>query len=489
MDAERASGSVARPSRANNEAPQIRPGTTREDVEAEVLRRVVPNLTRDPRTGRVPLATIERHVAAALQALQPRPNSPRVAPAHQSMPKELWCEVFSHLRRQDLVDVARTCSHLGGIAEECLYRRAKLEVAGFVPWSQAVMAPHRADAVRSLTISLDGLEGRAKSAGTVMRLAGALARLTDLRDLTLVGAGKLPKSCACDILEACKSTRLRKFRCDNDALVLASWSSLSKQAEVEEFRGLFHLTDDLPSEVQPSAFPCLQVLDSAMPFVRRVTKDSRITHLSIRVPRLTAVQELERVSVVLGDQLVALRVIRTIFAPRTVGNDWEYNPPFADGRLWRFDSPVILCRALRAPLLQFFELRDVTPTKMRWSTDFETLRDEPGFQESFRVEQRTERIPALTTLFWRPIWADAAQLFKPIGLDHVVDIFKLLPVRSLALPLMENVARNDHGEGWSLFRRVADGQPSGGEPEGWDEEDGLLRGDGYADLEEQWAAW
>lgn len=267
---------------------------------------------------------------------------------YKKMPVELWLLVFAHLQKKDLVNLASTCKHIGAIAEATFYRTMGVRSSLVITATTALSARHRADAVRSLTVSLDGVVGYAKCAGVVLRLAGALSQLPSLRELAIIGA-KLPEAAVRDVLADCPSKQLEKFHCDSDALVLASWSSLANQCNLEEFRGVFDHVHAPPPHVTPAAFPKLRVLDAGAHFVSRIGRKSGVTHLSARVSRATAPNVLSRVTEDLGEQLVALRVVRTFRSP-------PRGDPF-----WGSDSPVVLCSALKAPVLKFFELRDVAP--------------------------------------------------------------------------------------------------------------------------------
>ncbi len=146
--------------------------------------------------------------------------------------------------------------------------------------------------------------------------------------------------------------------CNCDAIVLACWPALAVQSELEEFRGLYDYATYIPVEVSPGVWPNLRILDAGATFVEHLTGRSKVTSLSVHVPRTTAMSVLARISQTLGDQLVKLRVIRTILCPHSGGSDWTTvgSEPY-----WESDSPVVLCAALRVPALKLFELWDKLP--------------------------------------------------------------------------------------------------------------------------------
>ncbi|EIW56784.1 uncharacterized protein TRAVEDRAFT_49604 [Trametes versicolor FP-101664 SS1] len=465
--------------------PATGPGVARRQVDAALIQSVLSGMTADPRTGRVSTATLVSRILHA--TIRPPTAIPTSKPtstrppqrAHKKMPVELWLLVFSHLGKEDLVNLASTCKHIGAIAEATFYRAMSVRSSLVITATTALSARHRADAVRSLTVSLDGVAGYANCAGVVLRLAGALSQLPSLRELAVTGA-KLPEAAVRDILADCPSKQLEKFHCDSDVLVLASWSSLTNQRNLEDFRGVFDHVHAPPPHVTPAAFPKLRVLDAGAHFVSRIGRKSGVTHLSVRVSRATAPNVLARVTEDLGEQLVALRVVRMFRTP-------PRGDPF-----WGSDSPVVLCSALKAPVLKFFELRDKAPVNEGWNAAREALRSQPEFGHAFRTAQEA-RTPALWTVLWRPMWEGSAQLVKTVVRDYVLDAMALLPsVRNVGMPIIESVARvpgSRATEGWSVWEWLEDMEGGPAAPDWWEGDGTVKQLDLYASLEDTWATF
>ncbi|KAH9856231.1 hypothetical protein C2E23DRAFT_882337 [Lenzites betulinus] len=360
----------------------------------------------------------------------PTPLRPRLPlrRAYREVPEEIWLMVFGYLSKDDLLNLARVAKFIGAVAESRLYREAQLSRLNFVFWSVAVSVPHRASAVRVLTLSLAGKEGIFPTSGVVSRLGATLRSLPDLRELSVLGV-KLLTSEYRNILSGVSFTRLRKFACDSDELVLASWASLAEQKELEDFRGLYRHDTHLPSNIRPGVWPKLRILETGAVFLERIDEGSQITHLSTYLPRMTASRILQRVTETLGGHLIGLRVIRTILAPRSGGIHWFVEPQLNTDLYWESDSPVALCGALRAPALKFLELRDISPAKRSWATNTESLREQRRFGRAFRSSQRQDRSPSLEMLLWRPVWGDAAQPLPGIVRDNILDMLHILPAQ------------------------------------------------------------
>ncbi|KAI0668961.1 hypothetical protein C8Q78DRAFT_221273 [Trametes maxima] len=402
----------------------------------------------------------------------------------------MWDAILSHLNRGDLVSMTRSCKHIGAIAEAHLYRNVRgLCHAIFPQWTYGIVRPWRANAVRSIILSFDGLNlsSTAAVSGALFRLRAALSVLPDLRELVVTGLSGVMAS-AQNILRDCTFS-LRKFFCDGDAVVLASWPSLRTHRTLEEFGGFLNIMYPPPLNVTLDVFPHLRVLDTGAPFAGRTGTGSRITHLSVHVARITACRVLKQITETLGCQLVALRVVRTIRSPRSAGGAGFGQTPF-----WESDSPVVLCEALRAPALKFLEVRDKAPSGAKWSVDFDTLRAIPAFWYD-RSKQVTERTPSLSTLVWRPVWAGQSRLLASIVRDHMQDFFYLLP--SLQLAVLPLVARAPAGassqaegsESWSTWKKVPVEEGTSRRPVDWWPQQGVTfeQIDCYAPLGAMWA--
>ncbi|KAI0641036.1 hypothetical protein C8Q79DRAFT_430385 [Trametes meyenii] len=88
------------------------------------------------------------------------------------------------------MSMARTCKYLGAVAEHRFYRDISwLSYATFPGWTCVALRPWRANAVRSLAVSFEGLSFSPTAAvsGTLFRLRGALSALPDLRELIVSG--------------------------------------------------------------------------------------------------------------------------------------------------------------------------------------------------------------------------------------------------------------------------------------------------------------
>lgn len=343
--------------------------------------------TVDPRTGQIPHQMVRRtshlllegflrdiplpqvqvlaraSATALLNAVVPPPHvSHGGRPAHTEVPVEIWQSIFKDLPQADLVNLSRVSRYIGAVSETILYQRATLAPLDVASWTAAVsrsVVYHRATAVQSLTISLEGLTGLCESANALLRLAGALSSLPDLRELTISGA-KPHRDAVRDILPGITFSRLQRFVCDSDAIVLACWPALAVQSELEEFRGLYDYNGYIPFDMTPGVWPNLRILDAGASFVERITDGSKVTCLSVHVPRATATNILARITRKLGGQLITLRVVRTILCPHSGGSDWA---PAGSDPYWESDSPVVLCAVLRAPVLRLFELRDELPAE------------------------------------------------------------------------------------------------------------------------------
>ena len=218
----------------------------------------------------------------------------------------------------------------------------------------------RARSVRALTVKL--VPTKSESTATLQSFFNHWYRmipfLDSLRELTLLG--ELTKEDARDILLGLSdSARLVKFVCESDALMNASWTSVVAQQDPEELGGFYNLMEGpIQPRATPSAFPNLRTLDTAVPFLRRMTVHNKnsvtITHLSVRMFRMQMQTTADFISDTLGDALVSLRVMRTFMEP--LGD--EKKRWFPRNLLYGTDSPMILCGILEAPHLTYLEVLD-----------------------------------------------------------------------------------------------------------------------------------
>ncbi|KAI0632752.1 hypothetical protein C8Q77DRAFT_1059327 [Trametes polyzona] len=417
---------------------------------------------------------------------------------HRQVPAEVWHMVCQHLGRRDLLRLAQVCRYLSAVAERDIYRDVTLTAPFVTSWGGAVMLHHRADAVRSLSVSLAGPKGVARRVDVLFRLASAVCQLPNLRELKVKDA-RIPREFCRDLVGS-DSCRLEKFYCDCDELVLASWPSLSRQHSLQEFRGLYGVLA-LPPTVAPSAFPELRVLATGPTFASRISSGCKVSRLSIHAPRMTAASIVKRITEVLGDHLVTLKVVRTILCPRSAGNNWGIDLAGPAGAMpgaipyWESDSPVVLCAALSAPRLRYFEVRDRVHTPgTSWSVGFDTLRERPSFGPAFKEAQRTSRTPSLSTLLWRPVWAGASKALRSIVFDHVMDAFSLLPVSYVGMPLVEHVSgltAAPNAEGWSTWAKAGLGEnaPARPPPAWWEGPGTVEQASGYVCMDELWVTF
>ncbi|KAI8992830.1 hypothetical protein BD414DRAFT_412345 [Trametes punicea] len=384
------------------------------------------------------------------------------------MPVEIWKQVFSYLDRSDILNIARTSSYLGAIAETEIYANTRLTAKTFVLWTSAIHVPYRAEAVRKLHVSFEGMTGKRDLTYVTYRLAQALRQLPNLEHLSIVNLPRLPKTAVRDILRDCNFS-LKSFFCDEDKLVLASWNSLETHSEITELRVLFDPTDEPPSGISPDTFQHLRLLDTGAPFASRATTRSTFTNLSVHVLRATAARVLQRITAVLGHQICAIRVVREISVPHSGS---PVIPPALtpqDGvaggtntRFWESDSPLMLLAAIRAPRLVLFEVRD--NSNNQWTLDGEALRDDPGVRDLFAPQVREKRTPALMVIIWRPVWAITKRdrrLTRGFAVDCARDFFTLMPLRQVAMPLIKDMPERE-AEGWTVWENDAGTQ-------GWNE--------------------
>ncbi|KAI0334207.1 hypothetical protein GY45DRAFT_87495 [Cubamyces sp. BRFM 1775] len=275
--------------------------------------------------------------------------------AAQILPLEVWAKILSHLNRNEKVDHTRTCRMFGDIVEDELYREVELDTDTVMSWTAGVTRyTHRAKTMRTLEISLEGAS-KDSLRDILPHLRKALCALPALQEFSLLDVQGLPEDAAEDILEGVQFS-LTQFACDSDALIVKSWASLKKQIHLEEFRGLLDYTRVLQDDMTPDVFPELWLLETSSSFANRITNASTVTNLSIWTAYHQAQPTLARVTMALGENLSRLKITRHMMSSPNPYIGYTFAPqnslPF---RAWEAHSPIVLCEAIRAPNLLYFE--------------------------------------------------------------------------------------------------------------------------------------
>ncbi|RPD76891.1 hypothetical protein L226DRAFT_611303 [Lentinus tigrinus ALCF2SS1-7] len=281
--------------------------------------------------------------------------------------------------------------------------------------------------IRSLSVSLDIPSNDMEIDGKMLlkNLALILRSLPALTELTITGK-QTPHLIPRDIFRGC-SFSLEKLHCTLDKLLAASWSSLP-QRTIRDFRGFLDVVDGPPSDVLPWNMASLEYLETSAHFAERLTIPAKITHLSLHTNRARTRPTLCHLSNLLGDQLISLRVNRTLVAskspPAEVVEDADVT-----ALLWQSDSPIMISCMLRTPNLKYLEIRD--KSLLKWSVNAHSVRDIPWVREIIGT-------PSLERLVWRPAWAKHVRQLNAITTEHIQDCFALLPANFVAIPVEES---------------------------------------------------
>ncbi len=216
----------------------------------------------------------------------------------------------------------------------------------------------RARNICSISVSLEVPRAARIDEKTFLENFAAILRsLPALKELSIIGYDT-PHTPSRDIFGGCMFN-LEKLHCDSNKLLVASWNSVG-QSSIRDFRGFTNfVTEGPPSEIQPRDMANLKHLETSAYFAERLTTPAKVTHISLHTSRSKTKDTLWYLSNLLGDQLVSLRVNRTLVASKS--------PPLEDvekadtnGLLWASDSPLMICCMLRAPNLTYLEIRDTS---------------------------------------------------------------------------------------------------------------------------------
>lgn len=223
----------------------------------------------------------------------------------------------------------------------------------------SVRAQH-VQTIRSLSVSLDFPKDAPINARMFLEnLAAVLRSLDGLQELTLTGSKQSLYSAPRDIFQGC-SFSLRKLHCSVDKVLVASWSSL-RQHSIHDFSGFLDVVRGPPSDVLPWGMANLKHLETSAYFAERLTNPANITHISLHTSRSRTRPTLWHLSNLLGDQLISLRVNRTLVESRSLSAEAVTEAAKEvdmTALLWESDSPLMICCMLRAPKLKYLEIRD-----------------------------------------------------------------------------------------------------------------------------------
>ena len=216
----------------------------------------------------------------------------------------------------------------------------------------------RAAVVTNLDITLTPLPHHTSpsSRSVLSHLSSVMVHLSRLSELRL--NGHVSKDDVRDVLwNLHREASLRIFHCEDDALAHASWYSLIRHRQLEEL-GVFFDARTCPWSYSADVFPRLRVLDTGAPFAMQVRRPPlSLTHLSIRHEWAPQGPLLTRISLVLGRQLLSLRLLRETI-PRYVL--W--------GRNQSVEHPLFVCALVRLHTLRYLEIRDTPSTVLLVST-------------------------------------------------------------------------------------------------------------------------
>ena len=262
---------------------------------------------------------------------------------------ETWREIYKHLEMSDVRSLALAARCVGVFAQTFLHEHVRTinvrDTLPFLTYSASAFFTNNAKRISSLTFSLTQSPNHGPPT-TLRRWLEVLPMLTGLKSLTLLG-DDIPEHDAVDVLHGCPHSSLTTFRCESDALMYASWDSLLLHEDLEEFGGLYHLSQLLPFDMSPDRFPRLRILDTGVPFLLNLHYSRQITHLSVRLDARLMTVVINIINECLASKLLSLRFDRVL--PDV---EWEPRDDFVT------DSPLLICATLEGSALRSLVIKD-----------------------------------------------------------------------------------------------------------------------------------
>ncbi|PIL26150.1 hypothetical protein GSI_11905 [Ganoderma sinense ZZ0214-1] len=282
-------------------------------------------------------------------------------------------------------------------------------------------------------------------------VATTLPYMRNVKELILLGSDidlGPDAATARDLFEGTEMP-LETLWCDSKALLARCWASLCTSTAVttlQDFRGFCDPHEDLPSEIAPPRTPKLKYLETSAQFAFKLQDGVPwgITHLCIHVEWHTLPLMLKKISDLqaLSDRLHSLRL--NCYA--SLGIEEQPTKGGSTPRAHRSPSPLamrtplLVCRNLRAPVLNYLEIKEITPC------DDASLNALPnGLAPHNGTGTRS-----LRRIAWHPAWNKANGKQSGGEIRNAVDeIFRaVLTVNFLA------VALDRHCSGlWRVFTR------------------------------------
>ena len=170
-----------------------------------------------------------------------------------------------------------------------------------------------------------------------------------------------------DLLEGNTDMQLETLWCDLEALLAKCWASLCSGRtliKLQDFRGFCDPHQPPPERIAPPISPELKYFETSAHFAMRLPISWHITHLSIHVQWGELPLILKKISTLpgLSDQLHALRLncyTRKEGAEQPAGS--TATTPKRRISPLAVQWPRIVCRNLTAGVLNYLEIKEVTP--------------------------------------------------------------------------------------------------------------------------------
>ncbi len=266
----------------------------------------------------------------------------------------MWLSIYAYLENRDMRNLALTSRSVGMFAQSYLHARVRKIVVDvptiFAKYLRSAFFTSNAQRITSVTFSVGGSPNHA-APSVLKQWRQALPRLASLTSLTILGF-HLPDDAVCDVLAGCPHTSLRTFRCESEAMTVASWGSVVLHQSLEELGCFYHIQNSILCHISPVDFPNLRVLDSALPFCHRLDASSKLTHLSLRFDMYDMSVAIYRINETVGKTLLSLRMVRYLLEEIWCADERQERPG-------RSDSPIMLCTDLHAPVLRDFQIEDI----------------------------------------------------------------------------------------------------------------------------------
>ncbi len=196
-------------------------------------------------------------------------------------------------------------------------------------------------------------------------IAATLPYMQNVKELILLDPDvHLSAATTHDLFEGA-NMQLETLWCDSEALLARCWSSFCKRvAGLQDFRGFCDPHQPPPSRIVPPKTPKLKYLETSVHFAFRLQVPWSITHLCIHVEWSRVPLILRKISNLpgLSDQLHSLRLNCYASPQPNPAKSGGANPRAQSSQaLASMRLPPLVYRNLRAPVLNYLEIKEVTP--------------------------------------------------------------------------------------------------------------------------------